>query len=325
MRSMNPFVWGFVVAVCLAGCSPPGSLLIKASSSSAAHEPAVRGLEYFGRELDTLTDGRIRVEVYPNSSLGNEREVIELTILGAVEMVSPSNAPLATFVPELMVFELPYLFRDRDHMVTVLDGPVGQSFTEPLRRRGLRLLGYFDLGYRHLMTRDRVVGSIDDMAGLKIRTMENALHLRAFEAFGASPLPMAYGEVYTALEQGVIDGAEAARTNYRAKRFYEVAPHWSEIGWMYIVSPLVMSERFYDGLSDADRRAVHEAARKATVWERREYRRQEEEARADLLAAGIHFTEPSRSEFMKAARRVWRQAADEVDITLLNAIVNTGS
>ena len=120
----------------------------------------------FGRELESLTDGRIEVEVYPNSALGNEREVVELAIIGAVELASPSNAPVATFVPELMVFELPYLFRDRAHMAAVLDGPVGRSFIEPLRQRGLRLLGYFDLGHRHLMTRDRIVESIQDMENL---------------------------------------------------------------------------------------------------------------------------------------------------------------
>ena len=102
----------------------------------------------------------------------------------------------------MLVFDLPYLFRDRPHMYEVLDGPIGRSFEAPLRERGLVLLGYFEAGLRHLMTRDRAIERTEDLAGLKIRTMENPLHLRAFEAFGASPLPMAYGEVYTALEQG---------------------------------------------------------------------------------------------------------------------------
>ena len=117
-------------------------------------------------------------------------------------------------MPDLLVFDLPYLFRDRPHMYEVLDGPIGRRFEGPLAERGLVLLGYFEAGLRHVMTRDRPVERTEDLAGLKIRTMENPLHLRAFEAFGANPLPMAYGEVYTALEQGVIDGAEAARSNY---------------------------------------------------------------------------------------------------------------
>ena len=227
----------------LAGCAAPEErrVTIKASTSTAANEPAVKGLEVFAHELGVMTDGRIAVEIYPNNALGNERDVIELTIIGAVELTTPSNAPLATFVPELLVFDLPYLFRDRSHMYEVLDGPIGARFETPLRKRGLVLLGYFEAGLRHVMTRDRPVERTEDLSGLKIRTMENPLHLDAFAAFGANPLPMAYGEVYTALEQGVIDGAEAARSNYLSKRFFEVAPHWSEIGWMYLVQPLVMS------------------------------------------------------------------------------------
>lgn len=308
----------------IAGCGerPGRQLVIRASSSSAASEPMVSGLERFGEELAAETAGRIRVEVYPNNALGNERDVLELAILGAVELTAPSNAPLATFVPEMLVFDLPYLFRDRSHMYAVLDGPVGRRFEKPVADRGLVLLGYFEAGLRHLMTRDRPVERTSDLAGLKIRTMENPLHLSAFAAFGASPLPMAYGEVYTALEQGVIDGAEAAPSNYYSKRFHEVAPFWSEIGWMYLVSPLVMSRRFHDRLPPADQAAVRRAAARAIAFEREEYQRQDRAATARLRAEGVTFTRPDRSGLEAAARQVWRDAADQVDPALIEAIRN---
>ncbi len=308
--------------VLAAGCRAPEErrIMIKASTSTAANEPAVKGLEIFAREIGAATNGRLGVEIYPNNALGNERDVIELTIIGAVEIATPSNAPLATFAPEMLVFDLPYLFRDRPHMYEVLDGPIGQSFEKPLRERGLVLLGYFEAGLRHLMTRDRAVERTEDLAGLKIRTMENPLHLRAFEAFGANPLPMAYGEVYTALEQGVIDGAEAARSNYFSKRFFEVAPNWSEIGWMYLVQPLVMSERFFSSLSAGDQAAVRAAARKAVEAEREEYQRQDEEALAKLEAAGVRFTHPETGALLDLAREVWRGAAHIVDPALVEAI-----
>ncbi len=310
-----------VAAAVVGGCGGPArGLVIRASSSSAAGEPVVVGLERFGEELAATTDGRIRVEVYPNNALGNERDVLELAILGAVELTAPSNAPLATFVPEMLVFDLPYLFRDRPHMYAVLDGAIGRRFEAPVAERGLVLLGYFEAGLRHLMTRDRPVNRPDDLAGLKIRTMENPLHLRAFEAFGANPLPMAYGEVYTALEQGVIDGAEAAPSNYYAKRFHEVAPHWSEIGWMYLVSPLVMSQAFFDRLSPADQAAVRRAAQRAIAFEREEYQRQDLVAMARLEAEGVIFSRPDRSGLEAAAQSVWREAADRVDPALVEAI-----
>ena len=310
------------VLILFAGCRPPEGrrVTIKASTSTAANEPAVKGLEVFAREVAAATNGRIAVEIYPNNALGNERDVIELAIIGAVELTTPSNAPLATFAPELLVFDLPYLFRDRPHMYEVLDGPIGQSFEAPLRERGLVLLGYFEAGLRHLMTRDRAIERPEDLSGLKIRTMENPLHLRAFEAFGASPLPMAYGEVYTALEQGVIDGAEAARSNYFSKRFFEVAPNWSEIGWMYLVQPLVMSERFFASLSAGDQAAVRAAARKAIAAEREEYQKQDEEALAKLRAAGVRFTHPDTGVLLELARKVWRGAGQSVDPALVEAI-----
>lgn len=318
----RPVLSVLAILVALAGCDAPAErrVTIKASTSTAANEPAVKGLEVFAQELERVTGGRIGVEIYPNNALGNERDVIELTIIGAVELTTPSNAPLATFVPELLVFDLPYLFRDRPHMYQVLDGPIGARFEAPLRERGLVLLGYFEAGLRHVMTRDRPVERPEDLAGLKIRTMENPLHLRAFEAFGANPLPMAYGEVYTALEQGVIDGAEAARSNYFSKRFFEVAPNWSEIGWMYLVQPLVMSERFFASLSPEDQAAVRAAARTAVEAEREEYQRQDAEALARLEAAGVRFTHPETASLLELARAVWRGAAHTVDPALVEAI-----
>ena len=315
------------VLILFAGCRPPEERLvtIKASTSTAANEPAVKGLEVFAREVAAATGGRIAVEIYPNNALGNERDVIELAIIGAVELTTPSNAPLATFAPEMLVFDLPYLFRDRPHMYEVLDGPIGRSFEAPLQERGLVLLGYFEAGLRHLMTRDRAIERTEDLSGLKIRTMENPLHLRAFEAFGASPLPMAYGEVYTALEQGVIDGAEAARSNYFSKRFFEVAPNWSEIGWMYLVQPLVMSGRFFSSLAPEDQAAVRAAARKAVEAEREEYQRQDEEALAKLREAGVRFTHPDTDALLRLAREVWRGAAQSVDPALVEAITGYGA
>ena len=318
----RPATFALAAFALIAGCGPPEDrqITIKASTSTAANEPAVKGLEVFAEEVAAATNGRIAVEIYPNNALGNERDVIELTIIGAVELTTPSNAPLATFAPELLVFDLPYLFRDRPHMYEVLDGPIGRRFEEPLRERGLVLLGYFEAGLRHVMTRDRVVERTEDLAGLKIRTMENPLHLDAFEAFGANPLPMAYGEVYTALEQGVIDGAEAARSNYLSKRFFEVAPNWSEIGWMYLVQPLVMSERFFASLSTEDQAAVRAAARKAVDAEREEYQRQDAEALATLEAAGVRFTHPETGVLLELAREVWRGAEHIVDPALVEAI-----
>ena len=284
-----------------AGVGPASPRVLRASVSSAEGEPQTLALRRFAADVGERTEGRIDVRVYPSSALGDEREVIELVMLGAVGAAAPSNAPLATFVPDLLLLDLPFLFEDRDHFDRTLDGEVGAALGASLARRGLELLGFFDLGLRHVMTRNAPIRTAEDFGGLKIRTMENPLHLGAFRAFGANPLPMAYGELYTALEQGVIDGAEAAATNYFTRRFHEVAPFWAEVGWMHLVAPFVMNREFFEDLPPADQRAVRRAAAAAVRFERAEYRRQEGVATRRLEAAGVTITRPDRASLRALA------------------------
>ena len=302
-----------------ASSAPSIPRVLRASASAAEGEPQALALRRFAEEVERRTDGRIRVAVYPSSALGDEREVIELVILGAVQAACPANSPLATFAPELGVLDLPFLFDDRAHLYRALDGEVGASLASALRRRGLHLLGFFDIGLRHVMTRAAPLETPEDFAGLKIRTMEKPLHLGAFRSFGASPLPMAYGELYTALEQGVIDGAEAAATNYLSRGFHEVAPFWAEVGWLHLVAPFVLNEDFYRSLSEADRRAVDEAAAIVVTEERAEYRRQEAEATSRLRSAGVRFTHPDRPTLRRLSAPV-RRAPPGVPGSLLTAI-----
>lgn len=302
-----------------ASSAPPVPRVLRASASAAEGEPQALALRRFAEEVERRADGRIRVAVYPSSALGDEREVIELVILGAAQAACPANSPLATFAPELGVLDLPFLFDDRAHLYRALDGEVGASLASALRRRGLHLLGFFDIGLRHVMTRAAPIETAEDFAGLKIRTMENALHLGAFRSFGASPLPMAYGELYTALEQGVIDGAEAAATNYLSRGFHEVAPFWAEVGWLHLVAPFVLNEDFYRSLPPADRRAVDEAAAIVTAEERAEYRRQEAEATSRLRTAGVRFTHPDRPTLRRLSAPL-RHAPPGVPASLLTAV-----
>lgn len=302
-----------------ASSAPPVPRVLRASASAAEGEPQALALRRFAEEVERRTDGRIRVPVYPSSALGDEREVIELVILGAAQAACPANSPLATFAPELGVLDLPFLFDDRAHLYRALDGEVGASLASALRRRGLHLLGFFDIGLRHVMTRAAPIETAEDFAGLKIRTMENALHLGAFRSFGASPLPMAYGELYTALEQGVIDGAEAAATNYLSRGFHEVAPFWAEVGWLHLVAPFVLNEDFYRSLPPADRRAVDEAAAVVVAEERAEYRRQETEATSRLRSVGVRFTHPDRPTLRRLSAPL-RHAPPGVPGSLLTAV-----
>jgi TRAP-type C4-dicarboxylate transport system substrate-binding protein len=231
--------------------------------------------------------------------------------MGSIELANIASV-MASFVPETNLFELPFLFDGPEHFDAVLDGPIGQSLAPAFERVGLHLLGYFDVGERHIMTTERPVESLEDLRGLKIRTMENRLHLATFEAFGANPLPMAYGELYTALEQGVIDGAEAADPNYFAKRFYEPAPYWARVGWIRLIEYVVMSRAFYEGLSPEDREVIDRAARTMILRQRAWYRAEADAALQRLREAGVTISNPDRGPFRAAARSVYEEWADEV-------------
>ncbi len=309
---MNARTFVVGVAVLLAGCgSGEDVVVLKAALSQNPSEPQVRAVELFADQVWEGTEGRVRVQVYPNNQLGNQRDVVEGLQMGSVELANIASV-MASFVPETNLFELPFLFDGPGHFDRVMDSEIGQSLAPAFEAKGLHLLGYFDVGERHIMTTDRPVEGLDDLAGLKIRTMENRLHLATFKAFGANPLPMAYGELYTALEQGVIDGAEAADPNYFAKRFYEPAPFWSRVGWIRLIEYVVMSRSFYDGLTAEDRRAIDRAARVMISNERSWYRAEADSALERLREAGVTIITPDRGPFRDAARSLYEEWADRV-------------
>lgn len=285
--------------------------VIKASFSQNPQEPQVRAGTLFKEIIEEKTGGRIEVRIYPNNQLGNQRDVVEGIQLGTVEMSNIASV-MAGFVREVNLFELPFLFENKAHFYAVLDSEIGKSLQPAFAERGFHLLGFFDAGVRHIMTVNKEVNSMADMQGLKIRTMENPLHLEAFKAFGANPMPMAYGELYTALEQGVIDGAEAANTNYLSKKFYEPAPFWAQVGWIHLIEYVVMSRVFYEKLPDAFQQIVDEAAAEMIEKERQWYSEAEERALEVLKEEGVVITYPDRQEFREASRKVYREWADKV-------------
>ena len=239
--------------------------------------------------LETATDGKATIEIFPNMQLGGEVEMIKQVLTGSLDITSPSNAPLTNFVPELKIFDMPFLFRDEDHMIAVLRGPVLQEINAIVSKRGIRLLGVYNVGVRHIMSK-APVNSFDDLGGLKIRTMQSKYHMAAFNAFGANATPISYAELYSSLQTGVVDGAEAANTNYFEKKFYEVAPYWSQVGWTILTAPIIMSEKKFASLPADVRSALLEGGHEAAVWEQDHYAAGDKKRLEDLKKAGVTIT-----------------------------------
>ena len=216
------------------------------------------------------------------------------------------------------------LFENKDHVYAVLDD-IGMSYAPQCEAQGFKLLGWFDMGSRNIMTVKKPIGSMDDLAGLKIRTQESTANMAGFTAFGANPTPMAYNELYTSLESGVLDGAEAANTNYYLKAFYEVAPNWAVVGWLECVNPVLMDLQFYNKLSDEQKAIVEEAAADMIQLERELYSKSEDDYLEELKAKGVNITYPDREPFKEASQKAYEQFAPNVGgMDKIEAVINYG-
>ena len=287
------------------------SFTIKFSMSHAATEPAVVAAQAFAERVAERSNGTLTVDVYPDNQLGNERDVVEGLQLHTVQMVDPANGVLTNFVQEANIFEMPMLFDNKEHAKAVTENLGPKYYAAACEAAGFKLLGFFDMGTRNILTVDKAINSIDDLKGLKIRTQESPANVAAFNAFGASATPMAYGEVYTALESGVLDGAEAANVNYLSKAFYEVAPNWAMVGWIELLCPVIMDLDFWNGLSENQQTIINEEVKTMIDEEWAAYAAGEDTSLETLKEKGISITTPDKEPFREASKTVWQEFADK--------------
>ena len=222
--------------------------------------PHGAGAKGFADELERLAPGRFKVQFFPNGSLGGEREMVESLQLGTLQMAIHGTSILANFVPDMMVLDIPFLFRDTAHARAVVDGPIGQELRDKYKARGLVGLTFGEIGFRHITSTKRPINSPDDMKGMKIRTMENPVHLAAFRALGAQPTPMAWTEVITALQQGTIDGQENPISILVSAKLWETQKNVTLTRHVFTPISFTISGSFFDKLSPADQEIVLKAA-----------------------------------------------------------------
>lgn len=275
-------VLGFCISAVTAGCSSaPGSdgshadtakkettekIVLVGGITQAKDTPLTDTLEKFGELVDEKTGGEIVIDIKTDSALGGEREMAEAMQLGTVDFGLVSSAPLSNFASDIGVVDLPFIFNDRKHAWSVLNGDIGDELFAELPAQGLIGLSWVDNGFRSVFTKDREIRTPEDMKNLKIRVMESDVYIQTFTALGANPVPMSSSEVYTALQQGTIDAAENSVISYNTLKYYEVAPVFSETLHTYSVMPLVMSKGTWDKLSENQQKAVKEAAVEAAKW-----------------------------------------------------------
>jgi tripartite ATP-independent transporter DctP family solute receptor len=245
------------------------------------------GSTVFCDEIEKGTQGRYKCQQFPSSALGGEREMIEAVQLGTLDVVNTSTGPVGNFVPEVKIVDIPFLFRDYDHARRVLDGPIGQDLLTKFPSKGLVALSWTENGFRHMTNNKRSIVKPDDASGLKMRTMENKVHMDGYKAFGIQPTPMAFPEVYGALQQGTVDGQENPIPVILASKFSQVQKHLSLTGHVYSPALLITSPRLMNKLSDADKKVFYDAAKLAAAAQRKKVNDDENNGIAQLEKDGM--------------------------------------
>ena len=220
-------------------------------------------VDAFAKEVEARTGGRYKIQNFYAGALGAERESVEAVQLGTLDMVMTSTGPLPNFVPEVAILDIPFLFRDYAHARAVLDGPIGQDLLAKFEAKGLKALAWGENGFRHMTNSKRAVQGPGDLNGLKLRTMENPIHIQAYKGFGIIPTPMAITEVFTALQQGTVDGQENPLSVIQSQKFDQVQKYLSLTGHVYSPAVILMSKAGFEKLPPADKQHLLDAAKEA--------------------------------------------------------------
>lgn len=249
------------------------------------------GIDTFAKEVEKRTNGRYKIQTFYSGSLGGERESIEAVQLGTQELTLTSTGPVPNFVPEARILDIPFLFRDKAHARAVLDGPIGQDMLTKFEAKGFKALAWAENGVRHMTNSKRAVNSPEDLKGLKMRTMENPVHVTAYKGLGIVTTPMAFPEVFTALQQGTVDGQENPLSVIMAAKFDQVQKHLSLTGHVYSPAIFLMTKAAYDKLSAADKQAFLEAAKEAAKANRARVDEDDAKGVAELRSKGMSVVE----------------------------------
>lgn len=281
--------------------SANAQIVLKLAENQPETNPVTVAMHRFAELVDDYSNGEVKVEVYSGAQLGQEVETIEQTQAGIIEMSRVNTVPLATVTPLVGVFTLPYIFRGAEHKYTVLDGDIGDEVRASMAEAGLVGFDFMEAGNRSFYIRgDDPLASLEDLKGKKIRVQNSPISIRMVELLGGVPTPMNYGEVYSALQTGVIDGAENDFVSYHTSSHYEVAPKYMMDGHLSPPAIVIMNKAKFDSLDASHQEAISRAAREAALYERELMFAANDEARKTVEAAGVTVYEVDNTPFQQA-------------------------
>ena len=293
----------FTLLVGTNGCQSKQSIrVIKLAHVLDINHPVHKAMVYMAERVVEKSGGKMRVDIYPSGQLGAERDLIELLQIGSLAMTKVSTAPLEGFVPEMKIFGIPYVFRNDEQRWRVLNGEIGRKLLLAGEKYHLRGMCYYDAGSRSFYTKDRPINSPADLKGLKIRVMKSITSVEMVHALGGSPTPIPWGELYTALQQGVVDGAENNPPSFYLSRHYEVCKYYSLDEHTSVPDILLMSTVVWESLTPQEQRWLQESIDESVEYQKKLWRESSDEALQEVQKAGVEIIYPDKEPFREAVR-----------------------
>ena len=314
LNRLMKYNWIIILSIilCFSSCRKKEKVkVLNLAHTLPRTHPVHKGILTFQSALDKKSAGTLRIKIFPDGQLGSEREVLELLQIGSVAITKVSAATMSNFVPEYHVLGVPYLFRDKAHQFDVLEGAIGMSILEKGSKFWLRGLCYYDAGSRSFYTKSKAIRTPDDLKGLKIRVMNNQMSINMVNALGASATPMAYGELYTAIQQGVVDGAEnnppsfVSSNHYVVSKFYTLDQHSS------VPDVLLISTKYWNKLTSQEQKWVQEAAEESSQAQKQFWNESVEESMKIAKASGVEIIIPDKSLYADKSKSVMEEFEKE--------------
>lgn len=286
-----------------------------AAEDNPRHEAALK----FKELVEERSNNEIQVEIFPNEILGSEPQMVESVEFNEIEMVAAST--FSQYVPEMDVFALPFLFDSNEQAWEVLDGPIGQEVAEPLLDYNLRVLAHMENGMRHITNNKRPIETVEDVKDMVIRVPEIPMLISIFESIGTNPTPMAFGELYVALQQGTVDGQENPITNIHASKFYEVQKYLSLTGHSYSFTTIAISDAFWQTLSPEHQEIIDKTAKEIAQWHREKVVAEEEKLLAEVEEYGMEINTPDKESFREASMPVYEKYEEVFGKDLIDKVL----
>jgi tripartite ATP-independent transporter DctP family solute receptor len=294
----------FLLSIILVACSSESKkTLILAHGLDTKHSVHI-AMVYMAEQLEELSEGKMSIQIYPSQQLGSERQLLELLQIGSVDITKVSAAVMEGFVPMYKIPSIPYIFRSREHAYKIQDGPVGKKILESGENFWLRGLCFYDSGSRSFYTKDKPILHPDDLQGMKIRVMSSPTSIEMIKLMGGAATPISWGELYTALQGGVVDGAENNPPSFYLSHHYEVCKYYSINEHTSIPDVLMISTHTWDKLTDQEKQWLDEAVRRSVIYQRKLWIESEEESLQAVRKAGIEVSYPDKAPFMEKVRPI---------------------